>query len=77
MVYVIFASPIPSPPVPMAHSYLFAANPECMSMFVLVAGNISQQGSVQFRENFARACFEALLQFSFIHSKDASLGRYT
>ena len=24
-----------------------------------------------FRENFARVCFEALLQFSFIHSQDS------
>lgn len=30
---------------------------------------------VPFRENFARVCFEALLQFSFIHNKEATLGK--
>ena len=36
-------------------------------------GHASKQSSGQFRENFARACFEALLQFSFIHNSDSSL----
>ena len=27
-----------------------------------------------FRENFARVCFEALLQFSFVHSQESSIG---
>ena len=30
---------------------------------------------VPFRENFARVCFEALLQFSFIHSQGSNIGR--
>ena len=33
------------------------------------------QPDVPFRENFARVCFEALLQFSFIHKKETSLGK--
>ena len=39
------------------------------------AGN-GRSPKVPFRENFARACFEALLQLSFIHSKEASIGEY-
>ena len=33
-------------------------------------------GSMCFRENFARACFEALLQFSFISSKESNIGEH-
>lgn len=41
-----------------------------------VGGDVSQVcPAVQLRENFARACFEALLQFSFMHDKDSSLGQ--
>ena len=29
---------------------------------------------VPFREKFARSCFEALLQFSFLHSQDSNIG---
>ncbi len=39
------------------------------------SGETSHSGStVQLRENFARACFEALLQFSFMQNKDSTLG---
>ena len=31
---------------------------------------------VPFRERFARSCFEALLQFSFLHSQDSNIGKF-
>lgn len=40
---------------------------------VFSAGDAHQRGA-PFRENFARVCFEALLQFSFLHSKESAIG---
>ena len=45
------------------------------SKYNIVVSGGSRQSPMQFRETFARACFEALLQFSFIHSKDPSMGK--
>ena len=40
--------------------------------FLLLVGDDAV--NLCFRENFARACFEALLQFSFISSKESNIG---
>ena len=41
----------------------------------MYVGGASHVGpAVQLRENFARACFEALLQFSFMQNNDSTLG---
>ena len=39
-----------------------------------ITDNTTILARVPFREKFARSCFEALLQFSFLHSQDSNIG---